>query len=375
MRFGSFVFSISRDPKGDHQVINNTLREVELAEAIGLDAVWLTEHHFDGAVAYADPLVFGAAVAMKTQRVRIGFAVVELALHHPVRLAVQTALLDHLSQGRLIVGTGRGSAYNAYEYIGFGTTLEAGHEMLPEAEALLVKAWTSENVRHDGRFWQVAFPELRPRPYQQPHPPLVRACIGEASLVEMAKLGRPVLIGIQTLETLRHRLQLYRDTMLATGFSEAEVEQALDQTWAQRGLYVSENDTEAMETASLALQRYRDHLLAARQKYNPGGVLPRPPGQAPLPAKSWSMPSWPAPRSGSRRRLRSCAMPGCAISCSTSMWARYPMTRSSDRCGSWVTRCCLGCRLMHRIGGDLYQNMPERKRASAVSVPMSYGPA
>lgn len=49
MRFGTFVFSISHDPKEDHQVIENTLREVELAEGIGLDAVWLTEHHFDGA--------------------------------------------------------------------------------------------------------------------------------------------------------------------------------------------------------------------------------------------------------------------------------------------------------------------------------------
>ena len=89
--FGTFVFSISHDPSEDHQVIENTLREVELAEAIGLDAVWLTEHHFDGAVAYADPLVFGAAVAMRTRRVRIGFAVVEMALHHPIRLAVQTS--------------------------------------------------------------------------------------------------------------------------------------------------------------------------------------------------------------------------------------------------------------------------------------------
>src|SRR5918999_518087 len=99
MRFGTFVFSISHDPQEDHQVIENTLREVELAEAIGLDAVWLTEHHFDGAVAYADPVVFGAAVAMRTQHVRIGFAVVEMALHHPVRLAVQTSLLDNLSGG------------------------------------------------------------------------------------------------------------------------------------------------------------------------------------------------------------------------------------------------------------------------------------
>ena len=115
MRFGTFVFSLSSDPTQDHQVIAQTLREVELAEAIGMDAVWLTEHHFDGAVAYADPVVFAAAVAMRTHRVRIGFAVVEMALHHPVRLAVQTALVDHLSRGRLIVGTGRGSAYNAHE--------------------------------------------------------------------------------------------------------------------------------------------------------------------------------------------------------------------------------------------------------------------
>jgi len=112
--------------------------------------------------------VFAAAVAMRTHRVRIGFAVVEMALHHPVRLAVQTALVDNLSRGRLIVGTGRGSAYNAYEYFGFGTTLAEGREMLPEAEELLIEAWTMDDVRHDGRYWQAIFPRLRPRPYQKP---------------------------------------------------------------------------------------------------------------------------------------------------------------------------------------------------------------
>ena len=74
MRFGSFVFSISGDRAADGQVIRQTLREIEWAEEAGMDAVWLTEHHFDGAVAYADPVVFGAAVAMRTHRVKIGFA-------------------------------------------------------------------------------------------------------------------------------------------------------------------------------------------------------------------------------------------------------------------------------------------------------------
>jgi alkanesulfonate monooxygenase SsuD/methylene tetrahydromethanopterin reductase-like flavin-dependent oxidoreductase (luciferase family) len=210
---------------------------------------------------------------------------VELALHHPVRLAVQTALLDHLSKGRLIVGTGRGSAYNEYEYLGFGTTLEEGRKMLPEAEELLIKAWTGDDVEHNGQYWQATFPALRPRPHQKPHPPLVRACISEDSVAEMSKLGRPVLIGIQTVETLRHRFQLFHDTMAAAGFTEEAVQQALDQSWAQRAVYVADSDQEAQVVATAALQQYRHHLLDARIKYNPGGVPPRPPDQPPPPGE------------------------------------------------------------------------------------------
>jgi len=283
MRFGTFVFSISHDPSEDHQVIENTLREVELAEAIGLDAVWLTEHHFDGAVAYADPLVFGAAVAMRTRRVRIGFAVVEMALHHPMRLAVQTSLLDNLSRGRLIVGTGRGSAYNEFEYIGFGTTMDEGRQRMAEAEDLLVKAWTEEDVEHKGKHWNISFPRLRPPPYQKPHPPLVRACIGEASMLEMASIGRPVLIGVQTLDALRQRLRRYTETMLKAGFEKEAVENALDQTWAQRALYVADSDEQALDMASMALRRYRHHLDEARRRYNPGGLPPRKPDAPPSP--------------------------------------------------------------------------------------------
>jgi alkanesulfonate monooxygenase SsuD/methylene tetrahydromethanopterin reductase-like flavin-dependent oxidoreductase (luciferase family) len=283
MRFGTFVFSISHDPSEDHQVIENTLREVELAEAIGLDAVWLTEHHFDGAVAYADPLVFGAAVAMRTRRVRIGFAVVEMALHHPIRLAVQTSLLDNLSRGRLIVGTGRGSAYNEFEYLGFGTTMDEGRQRMAEAEDLLVKAWTGEDIEHTGKHWHLSFPRLRPPPYQKPHPPLVRACIGEASMLEMASIGRPVLIGVQTLDTLRQRLHRYTETMLKAGFEKEAVDNALDQTWAQRALYVADSDEEALDVATKALKRYRHHLDEARRRYNPGGLPPRKPGVPPSP--------------------------------------------------------------------------------------------
>lgn len=269
MRFGIFAGAMSAEPTQDGQVIESSLRESCLAEELGFDSVWLLEHNFDGSCAYADPLVFGAALATRTKRIRIGFAVVQMALHHPVRLAVQTSVLDNLSKGRLTVGTGRGSAYSHYEYIGFGVTMEQGWEMIEEAEELLVKAWSGDPVEHMGKFWQVSFPGLRPRPYQKPHPPVARACVNEQSVVAMAKRGKAILIGFQTPETLARYLNLYQETMLSAGFDEAAVEKALDQTWVQRSLYVADSDKEALEKATAGFERNQRHVREARAKYNP----------------------------------------------------------------------------------------------------------
>ena len=278
MRFGHFSFPISHNSKDDGRAIESTLAELELVERLGLDAVWLTEHHFDGSVSYADPVVFAAAVAARTRRVAIGFAVLEMSLHHPVRLAAQTALLDNLSRGRLIVGTGRGSAFNEYEYVGFGIPMDEGKERLAEAEELLVKAWTTENLRFEGRFWNVAFPLLRPRPYQRPHPQLVRACIGEASTTEMARAGRPILLGSATLADIASRLTSYREAMLGAGHDEQAVERALDGTWVQRKVLVADTHSEAREAAEAGFARQRAFIDGARERYNP------PSTSAPSPA-------------------------------------------------------------------------------------------
>ena len=194
MRFGHFCYPMNFDASRDLQVIEDCLKEAQLVEELGWDAIWFAEHNFTGEVVYADPLMFASAVAVKTSRILLGFGVVEMALHHPVRLAIQTSVLDNISRGRLIVGTGRGSNLNAFEYAGFGTTVSEGHERLEEAEDLLIKAWTTENLRYEGEYWQVAFPAVRPRPYQKPHPPLARACISEESIRAMAKIGRPVML-------------------------------------------------------------------------------------------------------------------------------------------------------------------------------------
>jgi len=280
MRFGPFVLQVSPDPKLDSQIIDNTLKEAELADALGYDVIWLTEHYFGGDTVYADPVVFGAAVAARTQNIKIGFAVVQMAFHHPVKLAAQTALLDNLSHGRLIVGTGRGSAYNAYEYMGFGITIEEARKRLDEAEELLIKSWTETDLNFHGQYWNVTFPIMRPRPYQEPHPPVVRACLSETSLLTMARKGRPVLMGVDSLADTARKLELYRDTMYSSGFHEEYVETCLNETWIRRSIYVSDTNEQALEESIPAFQAERTHISQARTQFNPTNYvdpIPTPP--------------------------------------------------------------------------------------------------
>ena len=269
MRFGHFFYPMNFDASRDYEAIGECLLEAELVEQLGFDAIWIAEHHFIGEAVYGDPLGFAAAVAVKTQRVIIGLGIIEMALHHPVQLAIQTAFLDNLSRGRLIVGTGRGSNYNAFEYIGFGTTVAEGRKRLLEAEFLLVKAWTTEELDYRGEYWQVSFPSVRPRPYQKPHPPLARACLSDESIMSMARIARPVLLRGRSIEAVGRSIRLYRETMLSSGFDEATVENALDNSWLWYEAHLAETDDDAFDTFLPAQERAGRHVAEMRNRWNP----------------------------------------------------------------------------------------------------------
>ena len=111
---------------------------------------------------YADPIGLAGVLAASLKHAGIGFAVIQTALHHPIRLAEQIALLDQLLKGKLIVGLGRGSSFNIYDYQGFGLDHREAQARLEEAEAIMLKAWTGGEFTHEGRFWQLQVPMLRP---------------------------------------------------------------------------------------------------------------------------------------------------------------------------------------------------------------------
>jgi len=142
-----------------------------------------------------------------------GFAVIQMALHHPVRLAIQLAVLDNLSRGRLEVGIGRGSSYNEYEDVGFGLRSDDSRERMDEAIEVLTRAWTEEPF--------VRLPAIRPRPVQRTHPPIWRSVISPESLVESGRDGLPVMMSRVANARIPERLARYREGLEAGGHEAA----------------------------------------------------------------------------------------------------------------------------------------------------------
>ncbi len=268
MKFSNFLFPESKTPDGDFDVIEESLREAELSEELGYDVIWLAEHHFDGGCAYVDPTTFAAAIAARTKNIKIGFAVAQMALHHPIRFAEQIALVDNISKGRMIVGVGRGTAYNFYEFRGFGVDPDEAHDMLLEVEDILVKAWTTENYKHDGKYWQVELPVLRPQVYQKPHPPMIRACSGLESTLEMAREGRPFMMNVQSDETTVERLQQYQSAMSKAGHSDETVARSMADSWVWRNIFVADTDAEAEKMGIPYFKEMRAYLQTNRDKMN-----------------------------------------------------------------------------------------------------------
>jgi alkanesulfonate monooxygenase SsuD/methylene tetrahydromethanopterin reductase-like flavin-dependent oxidoreductase (luciferase family) len=276
MQFGWLTLALSPSPEEDAARIGQQIEQACLAERLGFSDVWLTEHYFTGESVYNDSLLFAAALAMKTERVRIGFAVVQAPFHHPVRLATQLALLDNLSNGRIDVGLGKGTVYNEYEFVGHGLTSADSRERLAETVEILERAWRGQPFRYDGRFHRVHVPALRPKPVQQPGPPLWRSVISPASFEECGRLGLPILTARLPVAKISERWALYDKGLQAGGHDAAARRRLLGQSALWRNVYVAESDAQAEDELAALLTEARAHMMHVREAYNPPDFAPAP---------------------------------------------------------------------------------------------------
>ena len=143
-------------------------------------------------------------------------------------------------------------------------------DSISESEDIILKAWTGKPVAHKGKYWDVTFPELRPLPFQKPHPPLLRACISRESTIEMGIKGRPVLIAAQENNSIKDRLEVFTNALESAEIKEKEIAMILDQVWVNKNIVVAESASEAEEIAFEGYDREQTFFKAARDKYNPG---------------------------------------------------------------------------------------------------------
>jgi alkanesulfonate monooxygenase SsuD/methylene tetrahydromethanopterin reductase-like flavin-dependent oxidoreductase (luciferase family) len=219
MKFGLFggARSAGEGSVGDSLGYRKYIDYVLAAEDLGYHSVFVVEHHFTGVGQLSASLNFLSYLAGRTQRIRLGTAVIVLPWHNPALLAEQVATLDLVSNGRFDLGVGKG--YRESEFAGFSIPIEEATERFDETLAFLRKAWSSpDRFSHHGKRWRFESIVIEPRPVQQPHPPL---WMGAGSFESIRRAAREdfnlLLDQVATIDLTIERVAAYKDELARHG--------------------------------------------------------------------------------------------------------------------------------------------------------------
>jgi len=251
MKLG-LAYEMQRPALDEHAVIKETIEQCVLADQVGFDYVWFVEHHFlTGFSMSPCPEVIFGALSQRTTRIRLGFGVVILPYHHPVRVAERVAMVDHLSNGRVEFGTGRSAPY---EQTGMGIDPRDTREMWEESLSMIPKIWEAKVFSWEGKFWTVPPREVLPKPFQRPHPPMWVAAMQPSTYQLAAEKGIGVMaLGVSAPSFLAPHVQAYHETVRkATPVGAFINDQWLSATMA----YCGENNQEARELAARSLKTF-----------------------------------------------------------------------------------------------------------------------
>jgi len=194
MRFGIFYEHQLPRPWSEgleHQLFQDALAQVELADRLGFDTAWEVEHHFLEEYSHSSaPEVFLAACSQRTKRIRLGHGIVLMppGYSHPAKIASRIATLDLVSNGRVELGTGESAS--RLELEGFGVDPAQKKAMWREATEQVCNMLAMDPYPgHQGQYFSMPPRNVVPKPLQRPHPPLWVACSNRATILEAARLG------------------------------------------------------------------------------------------------------------------------------------------------------------------------------------------
>src|SRR2546422_582041 len=186
------VFQNPQKARTDREVYRQELRLADLAEPLGFESVWGVEHHFTDYTMCPDVLQFLTYMAGHTQRAQIGSMVVVLPWHDPMRAAEEISMLDNISDGRLILGLGRGAG--KVEFDGFRMAMDESRPRFVECAEMILTGLETGYCEYDGTYVKQPRAAIRPAPFKSFRGRTYAAAVSPDSLPIMARLGIGILI-------------------------------------------------------------------------------------------------------------------------------------------------------------------------------------
>ena len=195
------------DPAASLRHFNAYLDLWTSAEAAGFEGIFFSEHHF-GASYSPSPNLLIAALAVRTKKLRLGVMGMVPPYHSPWRLVEEIGMLDHLTGGRLEIGT---SAGIPPEMAQIGLSVEESRARYDEAVEIIDRALAEPVISHHGKFWNFDNLRLTPRTVQQPHPPKWVTVVSVSSARKAARRGAKISTGFHPQDKVIEIFDAYRD--------------------------------------------------------------------------------------------------------------------------------------------------------------------
>ena len=195
----------------DQEVYAEELRVAMLGEELGYDHIFCVEHHFEDYSFCPDNFVYLAHLAAKTKRIKLATGAVILPWNaQPLRVAEKAALLDTLSEGRAILGIGRGLSRREFEPLGI--PMEESRERFDEAAPMILEALeTGVMEEHHGRYYDQPRAVLRPKPFKTFRDRTTQVAMSADSALVAAQLGVQMMaFNYKTPEAMKDDIELYR---------------------------------------------------------------------------------------------------------------------------------------------------------------------
>ena len=237
------------------------LKQLEAFDQSGFYAYHLAEHHTPAVHSLAPSQnVFLAAASQRTRDLKLAPCVYVLPLHHPVRLVEEISMLDHLSNGRLEIGVGRGGVMEAF-FWGQDSDSDTNYRRYLETLDVVKLGLGSEFLSYEGEHYQFDNLPMRLSPIQKPYPPLWYMRNAETAALE----GMNTIV-VGTLESLHRETTRYKHVWAEThGKESLTIQNQTPKIGLVVHMVIADTDNEAIEIATPAWEKYRWNLGAPRR--------------------------------------------------------------------------------------------------------------